>query len=792
MVASKRILCHICNRKCSGNVLRYQDRYYHKQCFETEQASDVRSIEQQENPITDNNSSIGKSYNTTRNIIGTSNRDLQSPTSSLKNGLQSQPSQANSNTNLSEAKRTSNSQNMARESPQTQPRQKGQTLATRGYTKPSAMGSQNSNHNISSRSATLPHSASTPANGFLTQTISKITSCAGCGEQIRDGQALIALDLHWHVWCFRCNQCGNLLHGEYVAKDGRAYCEKDYQKLYGVVCVYCKRYISGKVLQAGEAHHFHPSCARCSKCGDPFVPGEEMYLQGEVTWHPRCGPGPDHTAPIDESDLDVSSRSQLRSNYRARSPSLSSRSRSTSPFSYMSRQYGRSSPYGYADSEAVGDLSRVYTISYLNADPTQSYLKRPVEPHPPKSPQFSRPTSMSRDRSRSSSRSQINLPRDRSMPRGMYSVLSGMRSSSSVRARSPSMMNEEAIQNAHYPGAQKPSPDAVPKIERDDFPAPPFPYPERNRSSNLGGRKAASSPTLTPEKNQTKRQVQQERASRPRSREIVIEDEDESSNDDPQLKKEEEELSKIANGIGKIFLQTLKEREKLRAWKRANLDPRNASRTPSATRELPSRLRYENPRNASPSRDLDRPRPWDEDEGGDHSPTRTKSSLGRSQLSSSNYGYKVVQSNRSTPKPGYGVTSGPYGGHTDDGQQNGLHKAGSSYIQPLSQSQPYQGKSNGNSVERPAGSMNGSAHLRRSMPNVNQLQQIHQEGPPKLYPYHLLVTSNYRLPPDVDRCHLERHLSNEEFQYIFNCDRLDFYRLPEWKRNDMKRRAKLF
>jgi hypothetical protein len=27
--------------------------------------------------------------------------------------------------------------------------------------------------------------------------------------------------------------------------------------------------------------------------------------------------------------------------------------------------------------------------------------------------------------------------------------------------------------------------------------------------------------------------------------------------------------------------------------------------------------------------------------------------------------------------------------------------------------------------------------------------------PPKLYPYHLLVITNYRLPADVDRCNLE-------------------------------------
>lgn len=76
------------------------------------------------------------------------------------------------------------------------------------------------------------------------------------------------------------------------------YCEKDYQKQYGVKCAYCSRYISGKVLQAGDNHHFHPTCARCTKCGDPFGDGEEMYLQGAAIWHPRCGPGPTDTNGI--------------------------------------------------------------------------------------------------------------------------------------------------------------------------------------------------------------------------------------------------------------------------------------------------------------------------------------------------------------------------------------------------------------------------------------------------------------------------------------------------------------
>lgn len=61
-----------------------------------------------------------------------------------------------------------------------------------------------------------------------------------------------------------------------------------------------------------------------------------------------------------------------------------------------------------------------------------------------------------------------------------------------------------------------------------------------------------------------------------------------------------------------------------------------------------------------------------------------------------------------------------------------------------------------------------------------------------IYPIHLLQTSNYRLPSDVDRCHLERHLSNDDFEGLFRMGRMEFYRLPEWRRNDLKKRAKLF
>ncbi|XP_077114052.1 actin-binding LIM protein 1 isoform X5 [Ranitomeya variabilis] len=117
--------------------------------------------------------------------------------------------------------------------------------------------------------------------------LSAASSCSGCGRDIKNGQALLALDKQWHLGCFKCKSCGKVLTGEYISKDGSPYCEKDYQLLFGVKCEACHEFITGKVLEAGDKH-YHPSCARCSRCHKMFTEGEEMYLQGSTVWHPDC------------------------------------------------------------------------------------------------------------------------------------------------------------------------------------------------------------------------------------------------------------------------------------------------------------------------------------------------------------------------------------------------------------------------------------------------------------------------------------------------------------------------
>ncbi|XP_041774433.1 actin-binding LIM protein 2 isoform X3 [Anopheles merus] len=606
--------------------------------------------------------------------------------------------------------------------------------------------------------------------------------CAGCQQQLKEGQALIALDRQWHIWCFKCNACGTTLNGEYMGKDGVPYCEKDFQKSFGVKCAHCNRYISGKVLQAGDNHHFHPTCARCTKCGDPFGDGEEMYLQGGAIWHPRCGPGPSSEAGIlngvdtngfnTETEFDRTSTSGMSEiqYHRTTSPGL------------ILREY---------KNQGYEDIARIYTYSYLTEEP--GYLRRPIEPYDraPVSPHFHRPvqhySSMGGGTASSIGTRSASGSRSHSRSRSAMKVLVDSIRSETPRPKSPGMNNEEPIELSHYPAAKKPPPGEKPKIERDDFPAPPYPYtdPERRRRYSDSYKGVPESDDEVDHAN-NKENVTEKRHT-----------------------KEEEELRKLkSSGMGTVILKDLQEKKRYEHWKQENLDPRNASRTPSASKEPMYRMRYESPVGASPSRNLDHQKPFYEDEF-DRS-TSYRGSVGRAIGNATSY--NVVSSLRQVPKPGYGLAprSHTFSSATS-GSAHGVPDFSFSGLGDKTHSTEFScGKSDisGDSItegdrralgaELPASSTYSGAlsyhypqqPTRRSLPNMAHSMLVHE--PAKIYPYHLLLITNYRLPSDVDRCNLERHLSDVEFEAILQCTRPEFYRMPQWKRNDMKRRARLF
>jgi actin-binding LIM protein len=453
------------------------------------------------------------------------------------------------------------------------------------------------------------------------------------------------------------------------------------------------------------------------------------------------------------------------------------------------------------------------TYSYLQDMP---HLRKPVDPYDrinagtPTKQHFHLPPPERRGRRGKSPYIEALLSRrSRSHSRTGMRVLVEYMKASTPRARSPHMNNEEPIEMAHYPDGRRPeeSDDRAAPIERDDFPAPPFSVPDRRRRHHSEPSQSIAS-TMSD-------QVEESSSSEGETDEVETVDE--------KMDRTEAELRKISSGgMGKVFLQELSiEREKRKAARHRVVDPRSAARTPTAKREPHFRLRYESPLNASPSRIADHPLPWDEWDGTASAASGRRSNLaatpffpsatphpppGRvvSPINPIRPGYTQKPQVPARFSPGSGLTGYDSSGEgaplstsksdmsdkSDVRKTNGttprVSSAPASGVRSSSQPTPSSAKAH----RTPDAEFYDTDYegLRRdSWPRVPSPLQA-----PNIYPLHLLFTTNYRLPGDVDRCNLEAHLSDAEFDTVFRMGREDFYRLPYWKRCDMKRKYCLF
>uniref|UniRef100_A0A8C2GYN0 Actin binding LIM protein 1b n=1 Tax=Cyprinus carpio TaxID=7962 RepID=A0A8C2GYN0_CYPCA len=541
------------------------------------------------------------------------------------------------------------------------------------------------------------------------------SNCAGCGRDIKNGQALLALDSQWHLGCFKCKACGKVLSGEYISKDGSPYCENDYQIHFGVQCEACHQFITGKVLEAGDKH-YHPSCARCSRCNQMFTEGEEMYLQGSTVWHPDC-----------------KNNSRVEEKYRptrSSSESICSRPGSSIPGSPGHTIYAKvdNEIIDYKDLaaiprvKAIYDIERPDMISYESLHSTSSTLERQGRHSPGESPRTLSPTPSAegcydmRERimQRSTSQGSIGSPvyhRHNYIPpvskspqhfhRPGTEPSSGRSSPLSSRPATPTLSltpkhfhipdqginmyrkppiykqhaalaaqsksADDIIKSSKFPAAHAPRPDETPKIETDYWPCPPS-------LAALGSDGRSRSRDEEEEEQVKRRQLQ------------------------------EEHLSKIQSGLGKLILKEEMEKEM-------------------------NRDRYIRSVAAQ----------------------RFDSHILSSAIDS--------QTVKTSSLPGYG--------------RNGLHRPQSTELSQY------------NSYGDVCGGQRGKfiLHNNKIPPFV------------KVYPYEMLTVTNRgraKLPKDVDRTRLERHLAPEKFFDIFGMVIHEFDRLPLWKRNDMKKKAKLF
>ncbi|XP_055513419.1 leupaxin-like [Leucoraja erinacea] len=120
--------------------------------------------------------------------------------------------------------------------------------------------------------------------------------CCSCKKPIV-GKIITAMGLTWHPEHFVCAHCQEEIgHNGFYERDGRAYCNKDYQNLFSPQCAYCGAAIVDKILTALDKT-WHPEHFFCAHCGDIF--GTDGYLEkdGKAYCHkdyfclfaPKCG-----------------------------------------------------------------------------------------------------------------------------------------------------------------------------------------------------------------------------------------------------------------------------------------------------------------------------------------------------------------------------------------------------------------------------------------------------------------------------------------------------------------------
>ncbi|XP_062436651.1 actin-binding LIM protein 1 isoform X6 [Rhea pennata] len=358
--------------------------------------------------------------------------------------------------------------------------------------------------------------------------MSASSNCAGCGRDIKNGQALLALDRQWHLGCFKCKACGKVLTGEYISKDGAPYCEKDYQVLFGVKCEACHQFITGKVLEAGDKH-YHPSCARCSRCNQMFTEGEEMYLQGSTVWHPDCKQSTKTEDKLRHSSSEffypkslvlrrprsaellsppciMNSIKKLRQPTRTSSESIYSRPGSSIPGSPGHTIYAKvdNEILDYKDLAAIPKVKAIYDIErpdLITYEPfyTSAYEDRQERQSLGESPRTLSPTPSAegypdvRDRMihRSTSQGSINSPvysrhsytptMSRS-PQHFHRPDQGIniyrkppiyKQHDAAALAAQSKSSEDIIKSSKFPAAHAPAPNEIPKIETDHWPGPP-------------------------------------------------------------------------------------------------------------------------------------------------------------------------------------------------------------------------------------------------------------------------------------------------------------------------------
>ncbi|KAF7309707.1 LIM-domain-containing protein [Mycena indigotica] len=148
-------------------------------------------------------------------------------------------------------------------------------------TRRTSAGSINSAHSSSNSNPQPPSS--------VASTSLSSASCASCGKPMQ-GPFVRALGTVFHLNCFKCNDCGDVVASKFFpieGGDGKQYplCERDYFRRLNLICAKCGMALRGSYITACNKK-FHVEHFTCSLCSTLFGPSDSYYEHdGDVYCH---------------------------------------------------------------------------------------------------------------------------------------------------------------------------------------------------------------------------------------------------------------------------------------------------------------------------------------------------------------------------------------------------------------------------------------------------------------------------------------------------------------------------
>ncbi|KAG5652622.1 hypothetical protein H0H81_004351 [Sphagnurus paluster] len=164
---------------------------------------------------------------------------------------------------------------------------------------PSSSGHSNAlGHRTSVASFSSEHSDSSsqsangkppPTTSSSTSTSLNLTTCSACGKAMQ-GPFVRALGTVFHLNCFKCMDCGDVVASKFFpidGPDGRQHplCERDYFRRLNLICAKCNMALRGSYITACNKK-FHVEHFTCSLCPTLFGPQDSYYEhEGDVYCH---------------------------------------------------------------------------------------------------------------------------------------------------------------------------------------------------------------------------------------------------------------------------------------------------------------------------------------------------------------------------------------------------------------------------------------------------------------------------------------------------------------------------